>query len=208
MPTFTDEQLIAFAAGELAPPETAAVAAFVQSDRRAADLVNAWRVVRGLVASDDGAEPSMAAITRAKAIFVGRAVRNSVASTVSGWIGAVDRFVARLVYDSRVQPAAVRFADNDDRITLTFATDDGEIDVQASRAEGEIAMWRLMGQIADAQPGLRDVALVRHGESVAATSATSDAHGEFAFDIPPGEYDLLVRAGDGAIVLSPIALHA
>lgn len=206
MPNPTYEQLIAYAAGQLATGEAAAVAAFVQTDKHAAGVVNAWRAVQGLLAGDDSVEPSVAALARAKAIFAGRAVPSSIAATAAGWIASVDRFVARLVYDSRLQPASVRFADNNDRITLTFETDDGEVDLQASRIDSDRPSWRIMGQIAGAQPARREVAIVLRGSNSPTAIMTSSEHGEFAFDIAPGSYDLLVRRGKTTNLLSPIEL--
>ncbi len=208
MPNPTYEQLIAFAAGHLETREAESVAAFVQADKHAAGIVNAWRAVQGLVAGDDGIEPSAAALARAKAMFAGRAASSPMVPAAVGWIASIDRFIARLVYDSRLQPASVRFADNNDRITLTFETDDGEVDLQATRSGSDRPSWQVRGQIAGSQPARREVAMVaRDGHSPAAYMTTNE-HGEFAFDIAPGSYDLLVRRGNAANVLSPIELLA
>jgi hypothetical protein len=220
----TYEQLIAFAAGELPMGEAAAVAAHVQGDPDAAAVVSAWRTASETLRRDDSVAPSAAAMQRARAIFAQRAATmSSSTSRVAGWIESAQRFLAHLAYDSRVQPAAVRFAGDDDRINLTFETEEGDIDVQAERLRDEDSAesrWRVVGQISDAgsdeDDGPREVALVRHDEAIPVVLAITDEHGVFALETDSGAYELLIRAAAKAgsqttaaeriIVLSPVEL--
>jgi hypothetical protein len=192
------EQLIAFAAGELPDEQAAAVDAHVQRNAEAAAIMTAWRVVHETVRGDDGVNPSSAAIERARAIFAQRAAAAPASSGFARWLEGAQQFVARLVYDSRVQPAAVRFAGEDDRINLTFETDTGEVDLQAERLHSEDAgeqRWRIVGQISESASGSREVALARAGSRDAVKVVAADEHGVFNFETGPGAYDLLINRG-------------
>lgn len=212
----TDDQLIAYAAGELSAADARAVAAHVQRDAKAAALVAAYRAVRSTVQSDDGAAPPQRAIERAKAIFHTRdATVANRPGVLASWIESVDRFIATVIYDSRVQPAAVRFADPTagDRINLTFETEGGEVDVQAERlgerheVGREARRWRIMGQISSDSPGgRRELALVHRDASAAPLHAVADEHGTFIIDASAGAYELLLRDGNRVFVLTPIEL--
>lgn len=207
MATPTFEQLIAYAAGDLSPESARAVEANIGSDPKAAAVVQAWRAARQLVASDDGVEPPAAALARARAIFNSRAVAGGAAGMLASWISAIDRVVARLVYDSRLQPAAVRHADTQDRLILTFETDDGEVDLQAERLP-QAAGWRILGQVTESgSAALREIALMSHGADSLTATAVSDERGMFSLEAPTGEYELLIRRGERAIVLAPLSLN-
>ena len=211
MTTPSYEDLIAYAAGELSPEQAAIVASSVTNDPRAAAIVMAWQMAREALRQDDGVEPSSAAITRARAIFAQRTAISAPADRVATWIENAQRFIARLVYDSRLQPAAVRFGGEDDRINLTFETESGEIDLQAERLpeEEKGQRWRLMGQISGATGSALEIALAQRGSSVPVMLAATDEHGGFALETDPGDYDLLIRVnddadGDRVTVLSPL----
>lgn len=213
MVTPTFEQLIAFAAGDLPEPQRNQVASFVASNPDAAAAVNAWRTVSRIAAGDDSVEVPAAALARAKSIFNSRAAQSARPSVVANWLQAIDRFVATLIYDSRVQPASVRFAESDDRRTMTFQTADGDVDLQAERipepvVEGasQPARWRIMGQVAEPECAARDIALVEHEGNSPLVQVLTDARGTFSVECPAGRFDILIRRGDGSIVLSPIDL--
>ena len=205
MPKPTYEELIAYAAGNMPPDQADLVSASVRSDPAAAAVVNAWRAVHRLVAGDDSVQPSSAALARAKAVFEQRSSPTRVGTAIESWISAIDRFAARLIYDSRVQPATVRHGQPDDRLMLTFETDEGEVDVQAERL-GASGRWRIMGQIAGSSIAQRDVAAVACGSAQIAGRTVSDDRGGFTLDVPPGEYELLLRRGEGATLLAPLPL--
>ena len=61
-------------------------------------------------------------------------MRNQTTAPIEGWLDRVQGLIARLVYDSRVQPAAVRFTGVRDQILLTYDTDLGEIEIEARRS--------------------------------------------------------------------------
>ena len=65
----SDEQLIAFAAGELGAVEAAAVARHVGACPRCAARVKRFQLIRDLVRSDDSADPPPAVLARARALL-------------------------------------------------------------------------------------------------------------------------------------------
>jgi hypothetical protein len=215
-PEPTDEQLLAFAAGELAGEQARAVAAYVEREPWAAAMVAAYRAARHAVESDDSVAPPKHAVERAKAIFHSRVAKAARPGMLASWMESVDRFMAKIIYDSRLQPAAVRFADPSaqDRINLTFETEAGEVDVQAERvtdvqtAHDANNQWRIMGQISESKSTStrRELALLERDSSEVVGHWFSDEHGAFALDASSGEYELLLRSGDRAIVLTPIVL--
>ena len=201
----TYEQLIAYASGNLPADLIESVAATLRTDPSAAAVVNQWRLVHRLVAGDDSVEPSAAALLRAKAVFERHSSATAGGATIASWTSAVDRLIARVIYNSRLQPETVRHADADDRILLTLELDDGEVDLQALRIAGS-GRWRIIGQIAGSNCAARDVALIGHGSAQPAGNAISDDRGAFALEAPAGEYELLIRRGEGAVVLAPLSL--
>ena len=94
------EQLIAFAAAELAPAEAAAVARHVSTCARCAATVRRYQAIRDLVRSDDGADPPAASLARARALMPRRA-RYPVSKPASVWSGrrmaAVNACIAALL---------------------------------------------------------------------------------------------------------------
>jgi hypothetical protein len=126
------------------------------------------------------------------------------------WLDAIDRFIATLVFDSRVQPVALRYSGTDDRINLTFAADQAELDLQAERiAQAEGAdRWRIMGQVTSLQGDRGDlsvpVAITRAGSKAVVAETVADARGGFTFETTPGRYDILIQTPQGVMVASNI----
>lgn len=203
----TYQQLIAFAAGELSPQGSAQVKEYVSRSPAAAATVASYQAVRRCVAEDDSVAPSAGAVALARAIF-----RSEAASAGLDWLDRVAATVARLIFDSRLQPVGVRYAGTGRRIQLTFETDDLEVDLQAepvSPADRDDSRprWRLMGQInpaADSQDIA--VAAVRHRAAGAMAQTRTDDRGWFVLEVPPGRYDLCLELPDGPVVLPDLEL--
>ena len=205
----TYEQLLAYADGALRGGEAKDVADFIARDREAARTVERYRLAKLRFAGDDSAPPSAAAIARAQAIF-----KAAAPAARASWLEAVDRLVARLIYDSRLQPMAVRYADTGDRIDLTYATDDAEIDLQAARIAGDDdTRWQLMGQVTPSAGGALNfaIALASAGTTDPVFETKSDQHGTFALDVISGTYDVYIRRGDvadeGVVVIPSVRLE-
>lgn len=203
----TYEQLIAYAAGTLPADQADRVAAHLQADRDAASTVARFRLAQRAVATDDSVAPPASALSRAKSIFQPRA------ETSGSWLDAIDRLVAKIIFDSRVQPMAVRSATQvADRVNLTFATDDAEVDLQAECVFTTEAgppgakRWQVMGQISGltAEVQATAAALTFPGTNQPVVEASVDPHGAFSFDVSSGEFDLLIRTEAGVVLLPAI----
>jgi hypothetical protein len=174
-----------------------------RSGREAARVVATYRMIANELKRDDTVLPSPAAIERAHAIF---AVQPCVQTSRPGWLEAIDRLVARIVFDSRVQPAAVRFAGGpgNQQVTLSYECEGAEFDVQAQRIEaldqkgGASARLRIMGHVSGLAEGGPEitglaVAACRCGEQrEIVVEAQADAHGTFSMELPADEYELLI----------------
>lgn len=201
VPQVTDVQLIDYAAGSLRGPEVAAVEAAINRDVRMARTVAMYRLASQIRASDDTCEPSARAVDRARAIF-------TRAAQPHNWLDAVERIVARLVFDSRITPLAVRYADQTDHRQWAFETDDLEIDLVAERlanpSDGQ-ERWRIMGQLSGAATGdSRRIALMSLTASTVVANIESSGEGGFAIELEPGRYKLMVESQAGVVEVSEL----
>ena len=203
------EQLIAYAAGILSADEAAMVELHLATHPEDALTVARYRTAQQRLASDDSEAPSAEALARAKAIFHARPGERQ-----ASWLDAVDRFVARLIFDSRLQPLAVRSVDAADLVNMTFATDEAEIDVQVERhvdAMGQ-ELWQLMGQVSFLEGSADDaaiaVAATRHGERIPLADGVVDRPNTFTCNLGglAGAYDLYIRTSRGTIVLPKLRI--
>ncbi len=204
----TYQQLIDYAAGDLPPPEAARVREHVRRDPEAAATVASFRAVRRSVAEDDSVAPSADAVTRARAIF---RPEPAAANTLE-WLEGVARTVARRIFDSRLQPVAVRYADTGRRIQLAYETDDLEVDLEAERlaaaAGAAEARWRLMGQInpAPESPDIA-VAVVVSGTASPVAQTRTDDRAWFSLEVPAGAYDVCLGLPQGPLLLPKLELE-
>jgi hypothetical protein len=208
---FNDESLIAYAAGDLSPAESASVQAWLERNPNAAKTVAQYRLAQETFASDDSLVPTPNAITRAREVFIPNAKPTSTAK--DRVLDAIDRIVARVLFDSRIQPLAVRSAGVAERISLTFETDDSEIDVQADRIPdptsnpNSLGRWRIIGQLSGSlSTGRRAIALIMAGSEQAVAQVSADEHGVFTIDVHSGKFELRIDAGHGVVVLPHIEL--
>jgi len=205
-PEITDELLIAFAAGDLAGEPADRVARHLDSDPAAARTVELYRLVAARYANDDSVPVPPAVLARAKQIF------DRTGDRAPGWPERFVTTIARLVFDSRLQPAAVRFSDVGDQFQLGFATEDGEIDLHAQRLEtNDVAAsrrWRLMGQYAaDEGPAHLHVALFRSGQARPVAETRADARSVFTLEIDAGDYEMHLTHPGAEIVLPGIEIR-
>ena len=204
-PHVTFEQIIAYAAGMLSAQDAANVVAHLANNPQDVQTVSRYRLAQQAMATDDSVEPSPAAVARAKAVFKPQSKANRL-----GWLEAVDRFIATLVFDSRVQPLALRYSQAEDRINLTFEADEVELDLQAERiphSEGA-ERWQMIGQLSSAEamsfPAAASIALTKAGTKTIVAQASADGRGGFSFETVPGKYDLFVQTSRGVMIASNI----
>ena len=199
IPRITDEELIAFAADELTGADAERVQAYLARTPEAARTVAAYRLAATRTAGDDTVAPPEEVAARARAIF-----RPPPAHERPTWPERLEAIVARLVYDSRVEPATVRFVDTGRSFQLRFETDDAEIDLQI-RPEGR---WQLMGQLsADDAVGPVEIAAVAAGTRTSVARARSDERTLFSLELDAGVYDLHLALPDRVIVLTGLRLE-
>jgi len=199
----TDQDLMAYAAGEIEGEAARRVETRLDSDPAAARRVALYRLTADTLAGDDSVAPPPATVARAKAIFNRRPV-----TPRPSLIERLEAVVAQLVFDSRLQPLAVRASDASRRFQLAFEADAAEVDLQGEflpGAEPAGDRWRLMGQVSAASSAANvEVVLTRAGEPTTAAETHADPGGVFAVNVSPGRYDIRVHLPAGLIVLPDV----
>jgi len=206
----TTDQLLAYADGELDPAAAEHIEAHMQNDPEAAATLERYQRVRTLTAVDDSVAPSAEAIERAKAIFQPRTRREKAGE----WLRSVEETIASLIYDSRLQPAAVRYADTGQRFQLTYEVDEVEVDLQFDRAslgsepggQGGNDRWRVMGQVTSESPTSAQPVAIQHADGNVVAETEIDDRDMFTAELTPGRYDVLIGHGERTIRLRDIEL--
>ncbi|MHC4413815.1 MAG: anti-sigma factor family protein [Planctomycetota bacterium] len=208
-PTITYQQLLRYAAGELSGPEAVEIEAHLARDPDAAATVSRYRLVRATLLADDGVDPPPEVVAKAKALFRRRA---EVSKRPPGLIDQVAATIARLIFDSRVQPALAGLRGPATGFQLTYELSGARLDLEVEPAEpaepaAEGAGWRLLGQIASPRPlpAVR-VALCQAGTDEPVCAVESDERGAFALDAQPGTYDLRIHLPDGVAVVPDLRI--
>lgn len=196
------EQLIAFAAGELADRRAADVADHLKTCRSCAGTVARYRSVASTVAADRAA-PSAAAVARAKAIFPRRS------GTATAPLAVLRRVVADLAYDSRggFALAGVRSGGGAtaDTHRLVYESEAGDLDLQLEPPGAADGRWRVLGQVdlnGDV-PDLR-VLLTAPGSDEPLAAVDADAQGIFDLSVRPGTYELRVVLPSSVLVVADL----
>jgi hypothetical protein len=212
------EKLLAYAAGDLTAPEFEAIERILARDRTAREIVATYRSVIMTVASDQSAQPPAHALEAAKAIFDPNAIRRGARGGLD-WTSSLRQIVATLVFDSRVQPALAGYRGGSSGFELGFASDAGEIDLQAEPVRDErptpsgATRWRIIGQVSpneetgDQPMPEVGVALVKRDEAKPARAIDADEHGVFTIQADAGDYDLHVRIGDAVVVIQDVRIE-
>jgi anti-sigma factor RsiW len=202
-----DEMILAYAAGELDADGAAAVERHLADHPDGLALVERYRAIRVLGRSDDSQAAPADLIQRARAIFDPTALPARVS-----WWETLERVVASLVFDSRTQPVAVRYAESSRQFQLAFEVGPVEVDLQLQRQAadpaggGASSAWRLMGQLAaaDETGEFRVAILDEHGRLHAETRA--DERGVFEATLEAGRYELIIDRSESTIALPSIEL--
>ena len=138
-PRIPYSQLIAFAAGELADEQAAQVEASLARHPEAVETVARYQMAQTTLQADDGADPPPEAVARAKAVFEAR--RDSAGEPSLG--DRVGQLIARLIYDSRAEPAlaGVRGAVTGFQLAYEMPESGAQLDLQADVDEGGAGVW-------------------------------------------------------------------
>ena len=119
----------------------------------AAATVAAYRAAAEAVRTDDAVDAPPRVLEKARAIFdPSRLPRRGL----DRWFADLERTIASLIFDSRVQPVPVRLHPSGDEFQMTWQIDDAEVDLQATRVapdRDEGPRWVIDGQLtADTPP--------------------------------------------------------
>jgi len=186
------EKLISYAAGDLAGPDAAEVEAWLARDPAAAETVARYRMVHMSIRQDEC--PSSEAVARARALF------DRARPARPGFAEHLATLVARLIFDSRAEPALAGLRGRGTSFQLTYdlsadgnpedGEDNAELDLQAEPAP-QARSWRVVGQVAGCgeDQALR-VDLCRAGSPTAIQTVQGDRRGTFVLSVEPGAYDL------------------
>ena len=203
----TYEQLIAFAAGELVGEPADRVEAYLAGHPEAAETVARYRTAGSVLRADDGVDPPPPAVADAKAIFRPRPAPSGGPSVAD----VVADFMARLVYDSRAEPAlaGVRGAVTGFQLEYDLPESDAQLELQADVDDegADSRRWRLVGQVsppASAPPAR--ITLCRAGSLTPIAQIDADERGVFVLKLDPGTYDLHVHLPGGVTVVPDIRM--
>ena len=210
-PRIDYRKLVSYAAGDLSETEASEFGDQLGRDLDAAATVHRFRTARAIIQSDDGLDPPPEAVARACSIFSPPPAEQRS----GGWWEALEQILASLVFDSRCQPAVAgyRYGGTDGGFQLCFECEPADVELQVEPTErfsGEAVprpIWQVMGQIvAGRRAPNMGVALVRKGSTLPMAETSADSQGIFSLEAPSGRYDLLIRHGNGSVVLRDIVL--
>ena len=211
------ERILAFADGRLAPGEAAAIERELATDAEAAALLATYRAASDAVRTDDSVEAPAEVIARARAVFDAAALPRK--SAAGGLIERIQRLVAQLVYDSRVQPSLVGLRGRGEGFQLSFEAAGAEIDLQAEPSQPGVSVanddegtagggaggWRVVGQVMMDQPvsgGVVSMIAPSSGEIVAQSAC--DDSGTFVLRAAGGRFEIDIELPDRTITLEGI----
>lgn len=191
------EQIVAYCLGELDAQGTAAVDARVAGSAELRAMLGRVQLVVGSMRSDDGVMPRREVVDRVKALALPK---------VSAWWSRAADMVASLVFDSRGQLAVAGFRGATAGRQLSFACDEGEIDLMITEPDARQQAWSIRGQIdakGDRLP--ESIALLTTGAEGAIEVAV-DQSGQFKLVCGASSFDLCVKFGDRVARLGPVEL--
>lgn len=201
------ETLLDYAEGRLPEHERTALAARLKDDPAAAAVVARYRAAASTLRTDDSVPAPASVIAAAKTIFDPKMLPHR-----PGLMERIDRIIATLIFDSRVQPSLSGLRGRGDSFQVTFEVADAEIDLQAERLERSGAaagpeQWRLTGQVMSRSPGGHFTVELIGASGVKETAqAAGDDRGVFSLSAAPGRYDVVLTFGERTIILRGIEI--
>lgn len=197
-----NELLIAYAAGNLPQEDAARVESRIAHDAAAKATVARYRLAASVRQNDDTVEPPAGVVAKAKAIF------RPIAQPARSLRDAVQTVIARLIYDSRLQPAAVRAGDAQRRVQLTYAAEDIEIELQAERdLQSGGGRWRVTCQITgDELPQDIQIVISPAGVDQTVFERTIEGDEMFSLNLASGTYEIRANIGNAVMVIPEMVL--
>lgn len=196
------DRLAALASGDLAPEEALAAEAEAERSAEASSALAVMRTVIAALRTDDSTEPTATSLQRAKAVFA----RMRAGQAQRSWLDGIVESIAKLVHDTRAQPALAGFRGAADGYQLTFEANELEIDLQIEQSSGSAddgALCQVIGQVSTPTgPGAKSIAFTAPGTRESLAEIATDSRGVFSIALPRGRYDLLVEGSGGVVVVS------
>jgi hypothetical protein len=192
------EQLLALAAGELDDETAAAVQRQIDQSPEALAALKRVRIAVGAMRTDDSVAPPADVVAKARLMF-GKLHERQRRS----WIDGLRKVVARLVYDSRLQPALAGYRSAQQTVQLSYSAESVTVDLQLEQpVEGVDAGRNLMGQISQSTPGPRlCVRLFASDSATVVQECPADDHGMFSLTVAAGRYDMAICADQWVVVI-------
>jgi anti-sigma factor RsiW len=201
-PESSYETIVAYVLGELRRTEAADFESNLATNPALQASVARVRGMLDGLRSDDSVAPPARAVAAAKAIHARFHVPQP------SWLQQLARSMADMIFDSRAQPALVGLRGDDETVQLSFDSALATIDLQVeSHADESAETLDIMGQVNPRQ-AVREMqaALVEPVAGVAVGVASMDESGVFRIQTRPGEYDLVIRLDDAAVVLPKLEI--
>lgn len=203
-----NENLIAYAAGELSGTDAATVEARLRRDPRAAATVARYRLARRTLLTDDGADPSPEAFAAARAIF-----RTTPGATLAERVAQVGQIIATVLFDSRGTPAVagLRGPATSFQMTWLLSGPDGltgELDLAAEPVDSDPdGSWRVIGQLTTPEPITSlSVDVCRAGSLRPVETTEGDQRGAFMLRLQPGTWDFHLHLPKTTVVVPDIRI--
>jgi hypothetical protein len=185
----SDSEIVAYALGELGTAEAAPVARAVAASPGLAAEVEAIRQVVAMMKTDDSLAPPPRTVARALGLLA-----EQRPSALAGWLAEGRRIVARLIGDTRAEPALAGFRGQRDGFHHAYDCETATLDLGiAPEGLGVESPWRVRGQVTSKDGTQANSAvLVRPETGEAVAAAVPDDRGHFRLVVPAGSYDLFV----------------
>ena len=191
--TLTD--LIAFASGDLTGPNAAMVEAYLSVVPEAARTARRLQEVIETLRADDTVAPTPQAVRRALGTLQPRPAAPTI--TTMDCLAPI-RVLARLVFDSRHQPALAGYRGYGSSCQLAYESHPARVDLQIGPHGTPRGTWRLRGQVTSHLDAVVDsVSLLQHRSDRVVATVVPDGPGRFKIESAPGVYDLLIELDRG-----------
>jgi anti-sigma factor RsiW len=195
----SDDELLAYAFGELDETKTPAIAAHVATCGDCAAAMARFEFVRATVRADAALVPSSKVRARVRALIGGRA--RSRGERVAAF-SSPKQLVAALTFDGRAPAALAGLRGGSTAYVVRYALDTLDLDLQIEPAGGiEAGRWRVTGQVSTPEPvGPLPVAFAEMGSLRPIQELATDDDGMFFAELPDGLYDVLIQLDDSLVV--------
>jgi len=185
----SDSEVVAYALGDLGDSESARLARAVAASPGLAAEVEAIRQVVAMMKDDNSVAPPPRTVARALGLLA-----EQRPSALAAWLAGGRRVVARLIGDTRAQPALAGFRGQREGFHHAYDCETAMLDLGiAPEGQGVDSSWRVRGQVTSKDGSQANSAvLVRPATGEAVAAAVPDDRGHFRLVVPAGSYDLFV----------------